>query len=44
MRVKNLMWQAEIVGEAQVGAGGMQNQFAVQHELVLLALIRNLVS
>jgi len=44
MTVKNLMWQAEIVVGARVVTGGMRNQFVVQHELVLLALIKNLVS
>jgi hypothetical protein len=44
MIVKILMWQAEIAVEAQIGAEGMQNQFVVQHVLVLHALIKNLVS
>jgi hypothetical protein len=44
MRVKTLIWQAEIVGEAQVGAGGGQSQFVVQREPASLALIKNLVS
>lgn len=44
MRVKTQMWRVEIVAEAQVGAGGMQNQFVVQHVLALHALIKNSVS